>query len=346
MHTQHKPYFQTVFGHQNSTLQLNKHSYSSTAMSSRPSQRASLDASRRPLRTPTSSRPPTTNGPFKKIHRADLPVTTTGSGHNIIDIKNSLINYCLSHDMSRISKMFTDGRYLSIPAPTLDPDRVGHAPTGELQDPRNLYIETFKENLKHHASEEISHNKSQEKLLSLLPSCTSKEFEDKISDRAEKAIRINLAGGTPEEIEAATNVLPSIDPADPLQTWANIIYLVTTRASGNRRIDQDTATVSFANHRQRHGESLFDYASRSSFSPFTSHPPFFTTQYTIFFIVTFLHYFSKYEAFFFSDSSNFISLHFFSFHLSGSAICNRRWRANTSFLGIQLADRQNDTKKI
>ena len=56
--------------------------------------------------------------------------------------------------------MFTDGRYLSIPAPTLDPDRVGHAPTGELQDPRNLYIETFKENLKHHASEEISHNKS------------------------------------------------------------------------------------------------------------------------------------------------------------------------------------------
>ena len=114
-------------------------------MSSRPSQRASVDASRRPLRTPTSSRPPTTNGPFKKIHLADLPVITTGSGHNIIDINNSLINYCLSHDMSRISKMFTDGRYLNIPAPTLDPDRVGLAPTGELRDPHNLYIETFKE---------------------------------------------------------------------------------------------------------------------------------------------------------------------------------------------------------
>ena len=245
--------------------------YSSTAMSSRPSQRASAEASRRPLRTPTSSRPPTTNGPFKKIHQADLPVITTGSGHNIIDIKNSLINYCLSHDMSRISKMFTDRRYLNIPAPTLDPDRVGLARTGELRDPHNLYIETFKENLRHHASEEISHNKSKEKLLGLLLSCTSKELEDKIktmfatqvSDRVAKVIRINLAGGTPEEIEAATNVLPTIDPADPLQTWVNITYLVTTRASGNRRIDQDTATVSFANLRQRHGESLFDYASRA-----------------------------------------------------------------------------------
>ena len=98
---------------------------------------------------------------------------TTGSGHNIIDIKNSLINYCLTHDMSRISKMFTDGRYLNIPAPTLDPDRVGLAPTGELRDPHNLYIdhnlyiETLKENLKHHASEEISHNKSKEMLLGL-----------------------------------------------------------------------------------------------------------------------------------------------------------------------------------
>ena len=165
--------------------------------------------------------------------------------------------------MSRISKMFTDGRYLNIPAPTLDPDRVGLAPTGELRDPHNLYIdhnlyiETLKENLKHHASEEISHNKSKEMLLGLLLSCTSKQLEDKIktqfaaqvSDRAEKIIRINLAGGTLEEIEAATNVLPTIDPADPLQTWANITYLVTTRASRKRRIDQDTATVSFANLR-------------------------------------------------------------------------------------------------
>ena len=72
-------------------------------MSSRPSQWASAGASRRPLRTPTSSRPPTTNGPFKTIHQADLPVITTGSGHNIIDIKNSIINYCLCHDRSRIS---------------------------------------------------------------------------------------------------------------------------------------------------------------------------------------------------------------------------------------------------
>ena len=74
--------------------------------------------------------------------------------------------------------MFTDGRYLNIPAPTPKPDRVGLAPTEELRDPHNLYIELFKENLKHRASEEISHNKSKEKLLGLLLSCTSKELED------------------------------------------------------------------------------------------------------------------------------------------------------------------------
>ena len=154
--------------------------------------------------------------PFKKIHQADLHVITTGSGHNIIEIKNSLKNCCLSNDMSRISKMFTDGRYLNIPAPILDPDRIGLAPTGELRDPHNLYIETFKENLKHHTSEEISHTKSKEKLLSLPLSCTSKELEDKIktlfatqvSDRVERVVRI-IVGRTLVAASISSRVLPA-----------------------------------------------------------------------------------------------------------------------------------------
>ena len=58
-------------------------------------------------------------------------------------------------------------------------------------------------------------------ILGWVPS-TSKEFEDKLktifatqlSERAEKVVRINLAGGTPADIEEAINLLPTIDPGD------------------------------------------------------------------------------------------------------------------------------------
>ena len=173
--------------------------------------------------------------------------------------------------MARISKIFSDGKYSISSTPALDPTRIGLDALGVDVDPHGLYLESFRAIVKHHALEEITYSKSKEKLLGILSSCTSKDLEDKLktlfatqlSERAEKVVRINLAGGTPADIEEAINLLPVIDPGDPLQTWGNITYLVTTRASGNRRIDQDTATVSFANLRQRHGESVFDYASRA-----------------------------------------------------------------------------------
>ena len=102
--------------------------------------------------------------------------------------------------------------------------------------------------------------KKNERLLGVLLSTTTKELEDKLktlfttlaADQAEKIATIRLSVTlTPAKIATAIGILVPTNPADPLQTWVNITYLVTTKASGNNRIDQDAATVSFANLRQR-----------------------------------------------------------------------------------------------
>ena len=94
----------------------------------------------------------------------------------------------------------------------------------------------------------------------MLLSTTTKELEDKLktlfttlaADQAEKIATIRLSVTlTSAKIATAIGILVPTNPADPLQTWVNITYLVTTKASGNNRIDQDAATVSFANLRQR-----------------------------------------------------------------------------------------------
>ena len=106
----------------------------------------------------------------------------------------------------------------------------------------------------------------------MLLSTTTKELEGKlktlfttlVADQADKIATIRLSMTLPPaQIATAIGILVLTNPADPLQTWVNITYLVTTKASGNKKIDQYAATVSFANLRRRPSESIFDYCARA-----------------------------------------------------------------------------------
>ena len=221
---------------------------------------------------PLPSRVPFQSGAFKKIHSADLPIISLQSGPNIIEIRNSLINYCLTRDMARISKIFTTGKY-DTPAVIIPDDlRLGTDAAGVNLDPHGLYLDSIKASIKHAANEEKEYTKEKERLLGVLLSTTTKELEDKLKTlfatlSADQLDKINTIRGSttlsPAEIATAIGVLVPTNPADPLQTWVNITYLVTTKASGNKRIDQDATTVSFANLRQRPSESIFDYSARA-----------------------------------------------------------------------------------
>ena len=53
-----------------------------------------------------------------------------------------------------------------------------------------------------------------------------------------------------------------IDTLCPIQIWTNIVFITTTKAYGNKRIDQDTAVRQLSNMRRRQSENLGDYLHR------------------------------------------------------------------------------------
>ena len=65
---------------------------------------------------------------------------------------------------------------------------------------------------------------------------------------------------------AATNAFdlanPKVDTCCPLQLWRNIVFLITAKTTGSKRLDQDNAIQTFATLRQRTNESISDFAQR------------------------------------------------------------------------------------
>ena len=71
---------------------------------------------------------------------------------------------------------------------------------------------------------------------------------------AEMQARPITAANTAEINAAEVNLFIStnrIDTFCPLQIWTNIVFITTTKASGNKRIDQDTAVRQLSNMSQR-----------------------------------------------------------------------------------------------
>ena len=85
-------------------------------------------------------------------------------------------------------------------------------------------------------------------------------FQIQKADFEEKLSILSLTA-TESEISLYTNAR-NIDLLCPLQLWKNIVFLITTKTSGNKRIDQDGAMRALSGMKQRVNESLSDYLQR------------------------------------------------------------------------------------
>ena len=130
-------------------------------------------------------------------------------------------------------------------------------------DPRSFYG---------YAHTEILHRdyiKSKEKLTGILRSMTSKELDEKLEQLftlqlATRDAAFDLLPNPPSAAERNAFDLanPIVDTSCPLQLWRNIVFLITTKTTGSKRLDQDNAIQTFATLRQRTNESISDFAQR------------------------------------------------------------------------------------
>ena len=81
-------------------------------------------------------------------------------------------------------------------------------------------------------------------------------------------------------IKAAYTLSNVIDHKCPLQTWQALLTLITTRQSGNKRLDLNAAMNAFAILRQRNNETLLDYLQRfkGTFEYFNLADPTYTPR--------------------------------------------------------------------
>ena len=140
---------------------------------------------------------------------------------------------------------------------------VDNSKLGETADPFNLYRDELKDYREY--------LKSKDKLLGTLKSMTTKELDEKLSSlfvqqqaTFEQTIQRKT---TNANLQADINKFRDdnmVDSLCPLQNWKNIIFLITTKHSENRRIDQDFALTQFSTTKQRHNEPLQEYLNRFS----------------------------------------------------------------------------------
>ena len=115
--------------------------------------------------------------------------------------------------------------------------------------------------MKQAASDQRDYIKSKAKLLGTIKSMTSKELEDKIATRFIQ-LQSELDDKLARTIKAAYTLSNVIDHQCPLKTWQALVTLLTTRQSGNKRLDLNAAMNAFASLRQRNNETLLDYLQR------------------------------------------------------------------------------------
>ena len=185
--------------------------------------------------------------------------------------------------MERIVESLTTGVSEKTATVVIDNDKLDIA-----EDPHGLYKDFIRSEIKQAASDQRDYIKSKAKLLGTIKSMTSKELEDKIATRfiqlqSELDDRLAIMATDTEEartIKAAYTLSNVIDHKCPLQTWQALVTLITTRQSGNKRLDLNAAMNAFASLRQRNNETLLDYLQRfkGTFEYFNLADPTYTSR--------------------------------------------------------------------
>ena len=209
-----------------------------------------------------------TNAPYthkKEPPPEGMPLITMQSGVFIEDIKASIISYCQRMDLSRIVKILSTGEFEKKVIVQVDDSKFG-----DKEDPYGLYREFVRDEVRQAAQDFRDYEKSKDKLVGILRSITNKELDEKINQlfNTQSAERETiLAAQTTAATTAASMATlhlanPCIDSACPLQLWRNLVFLITAKPTGSRRLDCDNAAQNFATLRQRGNESVQGFAQR------------------------------------------------------------------------------------
>ena len=195
---------------------------------------------------------------IKKIHPDFLPVISNNSGPSIIQIREALTTYC-QREIGPISKIFTSGKY-DPPKPI----EIDYAELSIANDTTGMRKQLV---LNQHRTRELeidSYQSSKLKLFGIITSMMTKDLDEKV-----KAYIANLPSAQPTPTTLFTNTPNASEPAIipdlsecPLFLWNCILVVLTTKTSGNLRIDQDNVAFNFCTLRQRQLESINDFLLR------------------------------------------------------------------------------------
>ena len=164
-----------------------------------------------------------------------MPLITLGSGNYIQDVKSGIITNWQRIDMSKIAKILATGRFEEKVEVVIDNDKLG-----TTADPDGIYKDAIINEIWQTAQDYRDYIKSKEKLTGILRSMTSKELDEKL----EQLFTLQLATR-----DAAFDLLqrlktnafdlanPIVDTSCPLQLWRNIVFLITTKTTGSKRLD-------------------------------------------------------------------------------------------------------------
>ena len=198
---------------------------------------------------------------YRKIHPAELPTITADSGSQISLISAALTTYC-QKELGPISEIFEKLAYNEPLYSDVDLTKLGTE-----ADPHGLELDRVKALAKRNESENFKYELSKPKLIGVLNSITTKEVDDKLTLHI-GAIRKYIES-TPEASALTSSPTASstaVKMGDintcPLTRWRGIVFVTTSKSSGNKRIDQDTASTNFANLRQRGNESTNEFLAR------------------------------------------------------------------------------------
>ena len=224
---------------------------------------------RKQAQAPTSARRPPTKAPgsyanagaaaphlagIKKIHPEFLPVISATSGNSINQIRDALTTYC-QRELGGISKIFASGEF-EPPKEIL----FWAEDYSETADPHGINKGRLLNRMRVRDSEIDQYNNSKLRLFGIITSMMTKELDDKM--KAYFADLQKREAASASSTAATTTTATTSDPSCPLLLWKSIVIVLTSKTSGNLRIDQDAAAYNFSSAKQRGNESINEFLLR------------------------------------------------------------------------------------
>lgn len=200
----------------------------------------------------TGATAPHLNG-IKKIHPEFLPVIAATSGPTINQIRDALMTYC-QRELGSISKIFTSGEFEPPTEIQFRPDDYS-----ESADPHGINKGRLLNRMRVRDAEIEQYNSSKLRLFGIITSMMTKELDEKLKSYFSD---LTKREATAASSTAATATATPSDPSCPLLLWKSIVIVLTSKTSGNLRIDQDSAAYNFSSAKQRSSESINEFLLR------------------------------------------------------------------------------------